>query len=41
MDFGTKSGTVVTAGGFCALGCSISAKATEATVLVGVNYRFF
>ena len=41
MDFGSKSGTVVTAAGTCALGCSFSAKATEATALVGVNYRFF
>jgi outer membrane immunogenic protein len=41
MDFGTKSGTVVTAGGFCATGCAINAKATETNVLVGVNYRFF
>ena len=42
MDFGTKSGTVVTpAATFCATGCSIDAKATESNVLVGVNYRFF
>jgi outer membrane immunogenic protein len=42
MDFGSKSGTVVTpVGTFCALGCSISGKATESNVLVGVNYRFF
>ena len=40
MDFGSNSGTVVTPG-LCAAGCSISGKATEATVLVGVNYRFF
>ena len=42
MDFGTKSGTVVTpAATFCSAGCPISAKATESNVLVGVNYRFF
>jgi len=43
MDFGTKnSGTAFTpVGTACAFGCSLSAKATEATVLVGVNYRFF
>ena len=43
MDFGSTSGTTVvtpvrTA---CATGCPISAKATESTVLVGVNYRFY
>ena len=40
MDFGTSNragfGPVV-----CPTGCAFSAKATEATVLVGVNYRFF
>jgi outer membrane immunogenic protein len=42
MDFGSKSGTVVTPAGFCAgAGCPITAKATETTVLVGVNYHFF
>ena len=42
MDFGTKSGTVVTpALTACSAGCSIDAKATETNVLVGVNYRFF
>jgi outer membrane immunogenic protein len=43
MDFGSNSGTVVTPiGTVCAApGCPISAKATEADVLVGVNYRFF
>ena len=40
MDFGSNSGTVVTPV-LCPAGCSISGKATEATVLVGVNYRFF
>ena len=40
MDFGSRSGTVVTPG-VCLTGCSISGKATETTVLVGVNYRFF
>jgi outer membrane immunogenic protein len=39
MDFGTKSGTVVTPTA-CPTGCSIDAKATESNVLVGVNYRF-
>ena len=41
MDFGTKSGTVVTPAAPCATGCSISGKTTESNVLVGVNYRFF
>ena len=42
MDFGSRSGTVVTPNlAACAGGCPWSAKATEATVLVGVNYRFF
>ena len=42
MDFGTKSGIVVTpAATFCAAGCSIDARATESNILVGVNYRFF
>ena len=43
MDFGSRSGTVVTPGSLfaCATGCSISGKATETTVLVGVNYRFW
>jgi outer membrane immunogenic protein len=40
MDFGTSNrtafGTLV-----CVTGCSWSVKATEATVLVGVNYRFW
>jgi outer membrane immunogenic protein len=40
MDFGSNSGTVVTPV-LCPAGCSISGKATEANVLVGVNYRFF
>lgn len=40
MDFGSNSGTVVTST-VCPAGCSISAKATESNVLVGVNYRFF
>ena len=39
MDFGSNSGTVGPP--VCPTGCSISGKATEATVLVGVNYRFF
>ena len=43
MDFGSNSGTAITpVGTLCALpGCTLSAKATEANVLVGVNYRFF
>jgi len=41
MDFGSKSGNVVTPTGFCAVGCPISAKATESNILVGVNYHFF
>jgi outer membrane immunogenic protein len=41
MDFGSNSGTVVTPAAPCAAGCSISGKATESNVLVGVNYRFF
>jgi len=39
MDFGSKDGTAVF-GVACAAGCAYSVKATEATVLVGVNYRF-
>jgi outer membrane immunogenic protein len=39
MDFGSNSGTVGPP--VCPAGCSISGKATETTVLVGVNYRFF
>jgi outer membrane immunogenic protein len=43
MDFGSNSGTVVTpVGTACAVpGCSVSTHATEATVLLGLNYRFF
>ena len=42
MDFGGNSGTVFTAAGTtCAGGCGWSTKATETTVLVGVNYRFW
>ncbi len=37
MDFGSKSGSVTT-GGFV---FPVSTKATETTVLVGINYRFF
>jgi outer membrane immunogenic protein len=40
MDFGTKNGTVVGVAA-CAAGCAFAAKATETTVLVGVNYRFW
>jgi outer membrane immunogenic protein len=40
MDFGTRNGTAF--GVFsCAAGCAFAAKATETTVLVGVNYRFW
>jgi len=40
MDFGSNNGTVfgVVA---CGAGCAYSTKATESTVLVGVNYRFW
>jgi hypothetical protein len=42
MDFGGPSGTAVTpAFAVCQFGCPWSVKATEATVLVGVNYRFW
>jgi outer membrane immunogenic protein len=41
MDFGSNSGTAVTPIGACVAGCGISAKATETTVLIGVNYRFY
>jgi outer membrane immunogenic protein len=49
MDFGSRDGVVTTpltlAGGPTACsgvgGCAFSAKATAATILVGVNYRFF
>lgn len=39
MDFGSRSGVVVGPVA-CAGGCPWSAKATEATVLVGINYRW-
>jgi len=41
MDFGTKNGTVLNTAVGCAAGCAFAAKATETTVLVGVNYRFW
>src|SRR3974390_2099910 len=43
MDFGSKSATAFTtgAGSPCLSGCGFTAKATEANVLVGVNYRFW
>jgi outer membrane immunogenic protein len=42
MDFGSRSGTIITPNiALCAAGCGFNAKATETTVLVGVNYRFF
>jgi outer membrane immunogenic protein len=41
MDFGSTSGTAFTpVGTACVAGCAFSAKLTESTVLVGVNYRF-
>src|SRR4249919_1343400 len=41
MDFGSRSGTIITPAAIpaCVAGCTFSAKATETTVLVGVNYR--
>jgi outer membrane immunogenic protein len=43
MDFGSRSGTAFTPAAIpaCVAGCTFSAKATETTVLVGANYRFF
>jgi outer membrane immunogenic protein len=42
MDFGSRGQTVFTpVATACAAGCAFSAKATAATVLVGVNYRFW
>jgi outer membrane immunogenic protein len=42
MDFGSRDRVVVTpALTACAAGCAFSTKATAATVLVGVNYRFW
>jgi len=40
MDFGSRSGVFV-GPVVCPAGCAWNAKATEATVLVGVNYRFW
>jgi outer membrane immunogenic protein len=40
MDFGSNSGNAVTPVA-CPTGCAFSAKATQATVLLGVNYRFW
>src|SRR6478672_1000438 len=41
MDFGSKSGVAITpVGTTCAPGCAFTAKASESTVLTGVNYRF-
>jgi outer membrane immunogenic protein len=41
MDFGSHDRTLVTPlVPLCAAGCAFSTKATAATVLVGVNYRF-
>jgi outer membrane immunogenic protein len=42
MDFGSRDGAAFTpVGTVCAAGCAFNAKATETTVLVSVNYRFF
>jgi outer membrane immunogenic protein len=45
MDFGSRDAVVTTptilAPTACSAGCAFSTKATAATVLVGVNYRFF
>jgi outer membrane immunogenic protein len=42
MDFGSRDRTIVTPNlAVCAAGCAFSTKATAATVLVGVNYRFW
>ncbi len=42
MDFGSNDRTVFTPlATACAAGCAFSTKATAATVLVGVNYRFW
>jgi hypothetical protein len=41
MDFGDNDHNVITPlVPLCAVGCAFSTKATAATVLVGVNYRF-
>ena len=40
MDFGSRD-RVVTTPIACPAGCALSSKATAATVLVGVNYRFY
>jgi outer membrane immunogenic protein len=40
MDFGSNDHVVYTPV-VCAAGCAFSTKATAATILVGVNYRFF
>jgi len=39
MDFGSRDGTLDPVATGCAV-CTFNVKATEATVLVGVNYRF-
>ena len=39
MDFGSRDGTLDPVATGCVV-CTVNAKATEATVLVGVNYRF-
>jgi outer membrane immunogenic protein len=39
-DFGTRERTVFSVDPVCAAGCVFGAKATAATALIGVNYRF-
>jgi outer membrane immunogenic protein len=42
MDFGSRDRVLITpATTACAAGCAFSTKATAATILVGVNYRFW
>jgi outer membrane immunogenic protein len=40
MDVGSRNDTTIFSPGACNFGCNFSAKASAATVLVGVNYRF-
>ena len=40
MDFGGNDGTIFTPV-VCPAGCAYSTSATESTVLIGVNYRFY
>ena len=39
MDFGSRDGALDPVATGCVV-CTFNAKATEATVLIGVNYRF-